>query len=1002
MSRWSRPALFVVGVGVVLAFFSLRAAPQSVFPAIALARVEIFADAPDLTAEEVRARVALPLEAALATVPAVRATRSYADPGKLELEFDFDPRSDPREDLRNVQAVLAEVRDRLPVTALTSLIEGPNLEPVVSYAITSASTPHAVLRGLVEGSLSPVFSGTPGLGRLTVFGGARVAYEVRLDPHALTAAGVTARDVAAALADANRPQVAGTLEQPRERATVVWGHTLTSASDLATVRVAASSGRRVAPLSSLGRVTSGEITTGEGASFDGTAAVILNAYPIASGDAVALKRSLESRFERLRARLPADVRVVASWDQTRLIVASQQALLIEMLAGAAIALLVIFWFLRDRALTLVAALVLPIALALTLLVLVRLGFTLDLMTLGGLAIAIGLIIDEAIVVVEAIASALEGRPANERRAAISEAVRRVAKPLIASTAANIVVFLPLAFLSGIPGFFFRALSVTLAVALVVSITLSLTVAPMLAGGFQAGAHDAGRLRWIEAMYRACLGWGLRHTAFVYAGAAAAAAIAFIVLVRVPSDFLPEVNEGQLEIKYSLPPGTPSAQIATILADVEQTIMRDRAVLHEARLSGIDTNGLVATPPDAGTIRVTLVNRDEPFDNVADRLRTAVERVDPYLAVEVHQLLEDQINDLSGTPEPIQVIVRGPSETKLATIAAHVADDIDGIHGIVDPFDGVIWQPRILHASALPGSTTPSRLLGDDLQARLDGILATEIATNRGNVPVIVRLGGGEPLTRHFSLGPPELLPTVQEEDGSRVIRVTAGLEGADLSTTVARIEHNLTYLRAHLPPDTTVEIGGAIAAQRAAFREFGTIFAIAVVLVFTVLLATFNSFRQPLIVLAAVPLVPLGVAVALLLTRTALNVASFMGVLLLVGIVVRNGILLVERANVRVAEGATRAQAMERSAIERLRPILMTNVATLGALAPLALGIGAGSEMERPLAIAVIGGIVSATALTLVLIPVLYVGNSPWAQLRWKPWRAASRGSAGGTSSAVS
>ncbi|MFZ1125233.1 MAG: efflux RND transporter permease subunit [Candidatus Baltobacteraceae bacterium] len=974
MNRWTRLALFVVSCGSVLGALAFVSAPQSVFPAIALARVEVFADAGELPSEQVRSEVAAPLEAAFATLPFLSTTRTYADPGKLELELDFDPKSDPNEDLRNVQAALAGVRDRLPVSHLTTLIEGPNMEPVVSYAITSASTAQSELRRRVEGVVVPLFVGTPGLGRLTVFGGPRPAYHVTLDAAKSAALGISPRAVADAIASANRPRAAGSIETSRERLAVISGGALQRAADFAGVRVASARSGVTVPLSAVARVTYGDEPTGEQTSFDATRAVILNAYPIASGDAVALKRSVEQRLTGLRAALPADARIVASWDQTRLILASQEALRDEMLAGALIALLVIFWFLRDRALTLAAAIVLPAALALTVLILVRAGFTLDLMTLGGLAIAIGLIIDEVIVVVEAIASALEGRPPSERRAAIAEAMRRVAKPLIASTASNVVVFLPLAFLSGVPGFFFRALSVTLAVALVVSIVLSLALAPALALTLGARAHAKAPLRGFERGYLACLRWALRHTLVVSGCALLTVAAALWLLFRVPSDFLPSVDEGQFEIKYALPPGTSLAAAESIELALERAVLADRSVLHEARLSGVDTNGLVATPPDAGTIRVTLKPHADSFDRVAARLRWAIGGVDPNAAVEIHQLLEDQINDLSGATEPVQLAVRGPSGPRIAQIASHLADDIDGLPGVVDTFDGVIWQPRIVRAYPRSGETADE--FADDLQARVGGITATEIASDGARIPVVVRVADRLPLARRFTLAAPELATTVQEENGVRIVRVTADIENADLSTVMAGIRHNIRYALANLPPGYSIEIGGAAAAQGAAFREFAAIFGLAVVLIFGVLLATFNSFRLPLVVLAAVPLAPIGVALALAATNTSLNVASFMGILLLIGIVVRNGILLVERASARVLEGATPVEAMERSAIERLRPILMTTFATLAALGPLALGLGAGAEMERPLAIAVIGGIVSATLLTLVLIPVLYVGRT--------------------------
>jgi multidrug efflux pump subunit AcrB len=974
---WGRArfVFFAIACALVVAGVTIASAPQSVFPNIALARVEIFADAGDLTSEDVRTAVGLPLEAAVATLPGLRATRTYADPGKLELELDFDPASDPNDDLRAVRAALDGARARLPVTDLTALIEGPEAEPVVTYALTSKSVSQAELGRRVDAALVTTFTGTPGLGRLTAFGGPRVADEVALDPQRLAARGLSVRDVADAVAAANVPHVAGSLVRGEERLPVRSGATVSDPASLGAVGVSDPRRSGSVPLRTLATIRTVDEETGRQASFDATHAILLNAYPVPSGDAVALARDVAARLPVLRAALPADVQITVAWDQTRLILASQRALRFEMGAGALIALLAIALFLRDLALTLTAAIVLPVALALTVLVLVRAGLRLDLMTLGGLAIAIGLVVDETIVVVEAIARALDGHGGTTRRVAISAAVRRIAKPLVASTAANLVVFLPLAFLGGVPGFFFRALAITLAIALVVSIVLSLFVAPSLAAALGARTHAAPATRRLEGAYVALLRWTFRRPVAAYVVAAAAVALAAVLLARTPTDFLPSVDEGQFEIKYAMPPGMSLAAADALATTFERSIMLDPAVAHVARLSGVDTNGYVATPPDAGTMRVTVRGSDH-FDAIADRVRNEIRNLNPNVAVEVHQLLEDQVNDLSGAPETIQLTVSGPVQSEIATIAYKLADQIQDIRGVVDTFDGVTWEPRSLQATPLAGDAESPAAFADDLRARVGGILATTLNDPGGPIPVVVRVADPVPLGRRVRLGAPVLSTTVQEENGRRIIRVTAGLENADLSTTIAKIEHNISPTVRDLPPGYSIDIGGAVAEQRASFTDFATILAIALVLVFAVLLATFDSFRLPLVVLAAVPLTPVGVALALAWTRTPLNVASFMGMLLLVGIVVRNGILLVEGANRRVREGASPIDAMERAATERLRPIAMTTFATLGALAPLALGFGAGSELERPLAIAVIGGIVTSTALTLAIVPLLYVATA--------------------------
>lgn len=969
--RAARFVFFALAAVSALGCYAFFTAPQSIFPAIVLARVEVFADAGDLEPEQIRSAVARPLETALATLPGVRAIRTYADTGKLEVEIDFDPHGDVREDLRAVQAAVAGVRERLPISRVTSLIEGANMEPVVTFAVRSASATQAVLRDRLERAIVPVFTGTPGLERIAVFGGARRAYRIDPDAAKLAAAGVTAREVAESVRAAAEPHAAGTIVRGRERFDVVSGAQPRDAASLAAVRVWDAAGRRSFALAELGAVRYGEEPTGEQASFDGTRAVLLNAYPVAGGDAVELRRALEARLPQLRRELPPDATLETAWDQTRLIVAAQAALRDEMLAGAAIALGVILLFLRDRTMVAIAALVVPATLAVTTLVLVRAGLSLNVMTLGGLAIAIGLAVDEVIVVVEAVARELAAHPERGRRAGIAAAVRRIARPLLAATAANVVVFLPLGLLSGVPGFFFRALSITLAVALIVSIALSLFVAPLLADRLRARTRTPPALG-LEGAYVRVLEASLRHAPLVYAGAAAVLVLTVVLLLRLPTDFLPTVDEGQFEIKYALSPGMSLDAADAVMLQVERAIAADRDVAHEARLSGVDTNGYLATPPDAGTIRVLVRPGAASFDAIAARLRKAAQAVEPDLYVEIHQLLEDQVNDLSGAPEPVQLTVRGPGQATLERVADRLAEAIDDLPGIVDTFDGIVYQARSIDASPLANDAPNARDFASALRALVGGIAAGDVPAPGGPLPAIVRVTGGGPLARHARLSQPRLTSEIQEENGVRLVRVTAGVEDANLSTVVARIRHQTGYIVSHLPPGYSVELGGAIEAQRSAFREFALVLGTAVLLVFGVLVLTFDSFRLPLVVLAAVPLAPLGVAVALLLTRTPINVASFMGLLLLTGIVVRNGILLVDGAKRRRADGVPSRQALSAAAIERLRPILMTTVATLGALAPLALGFGAGSELERPLAVAVIGGLVSATAFTLVLIPVLY------------------------------
>jgi len=986
--RTRKTLLCLVAILAILGVWAYLEAPKSIFPQVSFSRIEIFAWAGDLPPEEMRAMVTRPLEVALETLP-VRQTRSFSNQGTVEIELDFDPDSDPQADLQKVQAVIAAVRPSLTAaTRIETVIQHPNMEPLVTYGLTSTSLTQAELRHLVEQRVVPVFTGTTGLGRVTVFGGPEVEYRVTLDPDALAKAEVTEGEVAEAIAEANAARAAGTIDLQDQSKVVFVGGALTDAASLGNVPIVDRSKNAPVPLGSLGRVELGEGPTLQQASFDATHAVLVSAYPVIGADSLSLQRDLEARVPGLLDGMPPDVRIAKYWDQTRLIETSQQSLRDAILLGALIALVVIYVFLRSLGMTLVAAAVIPVAMAITILIIEQAGMFLSLMSLGGLAVAVGLIIDEVIVVIESIARALAEFPDLPRGRAISRATGRIARALIASTAANVVVFLPLGLLTGIPGFFFRALAITLGVALVVSIVLSLVVAPMLTELFLKAAQPHRRgLFAVEPIYAKLLGWALRHRLTVYLAAVAILGATAALYPRLESDFLPQLEEGEFEIAYTLPPGTSLGAADRVLTQIEKIIIADPAVAHEGRLTGVDTDGYEPTPRNAGTIRVSLrESSKEKFDQVADRLRDAFDKSVPGADLEFHQLLEDQLNDLSGAPEPIQIEITGPDQARLISISHVLMHGLARIDGLVDTFDGVVVDNQTIRVAPKPDGKMSMDELSDALSARIAGVVAARIRDGDTTIPVRVGVGaasgdtlealgiatrsGTMSLGSMASIDPPTWSTEIFERNGARRLLLTSDVEDVTLSAVIPKIQAVVAKLR--LPEGYRVSIGGAYQEQQASFREFSRVLGIAVLLVFLVLLAAFNSFRIPFIILATIPLSPIGVLLALWLTGTPINVSSFMGLLLLVGIVVRNGILLIDAANRRRREGAPLTEALLGAGSERLRPILMTTFAAIGALLPLAVGFGSGSEMLVPLAIAVIGGLATATAFTLVLIPVLY------------------------------
>jgi multidrug efflux pump subunit AcrB len=945
-------------------------------------RIYVVADVGDLPPEQARVAVTLPLERAFLGLPSAQKVTATSAQGSSELVIAFDPRSSSVIDLQYVNAAISQTRSELPPDiSVQAAVVTPQTEPVLSYALTSPVLSQTLVGEYAIRNLVPALYGIDGLARILVVGGAQREYHVDLDPASLAAAGLSAKDVSDAIATANGVTGVGLAQGDSQRSAILVDAGLRDGAQLANIVVTnrTGSGLRVG---SLGSVHLGVAPLTAQMSFNATHAVALNFYALPGADNVRMARAVKARLSALADRMPG-ITAHRYWDATDLIVASQVSLRDAIFVGALLALGVIYFFLRNLRMMLVAALVIPAALAISISAISLFGETLNIMSVGGLAIAVGLIIDDAIVVVEGIA----------RTGDVAVTMRRLIPPMTASTLATVVVFIPLALLSGVSGAFFRALALTLSCALLVSLALALFVTPLLFRGL-LGRGTPHREHPVVARtlerYEPILRWALARRAVVYWSAGGVLAVTVALLALLPSDFLPRLDEGQFEIAYRMPVGTTLAASDAAATSLERAVLADPAVASEGRFTGIDTNGISPTPARAGIIRVRLkpLGKRAAFETIADRLRARLAEVVPAAQLDVHQILEDLIDDISGAPKPVELVISGNDQATLARSAKRVADGLTSVPGVTDVFSGIDIDDPTLHVlpnfAGLARSGTNAGGLASAIAAAAQGTIATDLPESSATVPVRVAVAGGAnalpemlmlsggavPLEQLAGTAIDRTATDVTEINGQRVALVSANTTGRSLSTTIAGVREAVS--RAGLPPGYAAEIQGAYRAQQESFREFAAVITIAIGLVFFVMLVAFGSFRQPLVILAAVPLAPIGIAIALTITHTSINVASFMGCLLLVGLVVKNGILFVDAANRRRAEGHEVDDALMLAGRERLRPILMTALAAIGGLLPLAFGIGAGAAMERPLAIAVVGGLSTATLFTLVLIPVLY------------------------------
>ena len=995
--RHGKAIVFVVFLFAALGVRSYFVAPASIFPNMTFSRIDVVAEAGESPPDQVRVAIARPLEQAFQTIPSVISVRSNATQGSAELIVEFDPKTDPQADLEYVNQAIARLRSSLPAgTDVVAVTVSPNSEPVLSFALTSTVLSPTLLNELVTKSIKPALAGIPGLGRIVSSGANQREYHVMLDPGALAARGLNAQNVADALSSANRVEAVGVTERFYQRSVVLVDAGLRDAKSLGRVSVPLRGGGAV-PISALGSVELGVAPATSAAGVDGKPAVSVSAYGLPGTDAVKMADAVKRRMHALAARLPQGVSVGLYWDQTRLIVDSQTTLRDAILIGAVLAIIVIFLFLRNLRITLIAAAIIPLAMSIAIFALQSAGQTLNLMSVGGLAVAVGLIIDDAIVVIENIARNVRERGGGVAATeTIRESVAQIASAMAASTATTVVVFLPLALLNGVSGFFFRALAFTLATSLIVSLGIAIFVTPTMAvallGSSPSHTEDRGFIARLLASYEPLLRSALAHRARVFWAAAAVLAVTVGMLVLLPSDFLPKMDEGQFEIQYKLPVGTTLAASDAAAREMERIVHQDPAVETVGRLTGVDSNGFSPMPQNRGLLHVRLTPETQraSFDTIAERMRGRLIAAVPSAQYSFRQILEDMVDDLSGAPAPVEITVASDDRAAMLKTADHITNALAGVPGLVDGFNGIVYDDPTVRVA--PDATQLAALgvaapdIASALSASRQGIVATSLPGSIDLVPVRVAVMGdvagpiadvpvfgatGTSAVGDLSrIRPGPLSSDIDEYNGQQIDRVTAGIENANLSSVVAGINRVLNNFA--IPPGVKVAVGGQYQAQKASFQEFAGVIAIAVMLVFTVMLAVFGSFRLPLVILTAIPLALFGVALGLFVTRTPFNVSSFMGLLLLVGIVVKNGILLIDVANKRRAAGDSVENALIAAGRTRLRPIVMTTLAAIGGLLPLAVGVGSGAAMERPLAIAVIGGLSTATAFTLVLIPVLY------------------------------
>ena len=1004
--RYRGPVFFFLIVFSLAGIYASKQVPISVFPETNFPRVVIGVDNGVMPIDQMQVTMTKPIEDAVNSVPGLVTVRSTTSRGSAEVSLFFDWSVDMYRTLQLVDAAISKARQTLPNTATitTNRLTFATF-PILGYSLTSDRLSQTQLWELATYDLKPPLNRVPGVSTVTVQGGKVPEFHIVPDMARMQTAGVTILDLVGAVQASNIIDSPGLYEANHQLILGLVGAQAHDADQLGRLVIKMTAAGAPVRVSDVAAVQNGVLPVYTAVTANGNVAVLLNITRQPSSNTVAVADAVAAQVQQLRRILPAGVHLEPYYDQSELVRESIRSVRDAILIGLVLACIILFFFLSDWTSSLVAGLVIPATVAITILIMWALGESFNLMTLGGLAAAIGLVIDDAIVVVENIVS---HRDRGETRAEAARlALREIAAPLVGSTITPVVVFLPLVSVTGVTGSFFRALAITMTVALLTSLLLAVTWTPALSLVFlrdrrpqtETNHDEHGRmmntiLRWHERG----LSWSLNRP-FMLLGICALLAVGSLFCYRgLGSDLLPEMDEGGFILDYIMPAGSSLTETNRVLEHIDRILHSMPEVESTSRRTGLQMGLAAVTEANTGDITVKLkTKRDRGIDDVIADARAQIRKTEPALDVEFTQVLQDMIGDLSNAPEPIQIKVFTSNPTLLAELGPRIGDAIGKIPGVVDVQNGIdntISGPatnfQINPAVASRMGFTPVEI-AEDATSILDGVTTTDPLIANGK-PYTIRVRLGDETRRSLdtiqntvfnsatgklatlgSLATVTQLPPqneVRRENLQRLVTVTARLEGSDLGTAIRKVQNVISAMR--LPPSVRIEYGGTYQEQQQSFHELLRVLVLSLVLVFGVLMAEFRNFSAPIAVLTSSVLSIAGVIFALLITGTTFNVASFMGLIMVIGIVAKNGILLLDADERYRNEGASAYEAMRQAARRRLRPILMTASAAICGMLPLAFALGSGSQMLQPLAIAVIGGLMISMVLSLIVTPVVY------------------------------
>jgi CzcA family heavy metal efflux pump len=1001
-------AMVLVVLSFALAgFIFIFKLPISIFPQTDFPRIVILADNGITPPDIQMLTVTRPIEEAIRLVPGITDMRSTTARGSTEISVFFRWDVDILNALHLVQGRISQITPMLPpstrfyINRLTF-----SVFPMVGFSITSPTRTPSDLWELAYYNLAPRLYRLPGVAEARIVGGRPPEYHVLVDPEKLNAYNMPLTKVVDALRNSNIISPSGMLQENYHLYLTTVTGLFREKAQIENSVVDVVKGTPIT-VSNLAQVIPSEKPIYNIVTANGRPAVLVNVLQQPDGNAVAIADAVNRELKDIRTTLPPDINLSIFYDQSILVRESIQGVVESILIGLGLSVLVLATFLKNWRTTMIAAVVIPIATLIAIVFMKLFDMSFNLMTLGGLAACIGVVIDDAIVMVENIMVHLSmGQTPNE---ASKSAITELTPALIGSTLTPIVVFVPLVFLGGITAVFFRALAMTMVTALAASLFLAIFFTPVLSKLLmrrrsaevetdveRAEQSGEGRvMRWLTARYEKALGWVLHHPRTVVLATVAIMALSVGIYYQLGSGFLPDMDEGAFVLDYRMPPGTALEESNRVLNHIEKFLRETPEVESYSRRTGARL-ALAIAEPNTGDFLIKLKkDRSRGLEDVTSELRRKITTSEPAIEVEFPHILEDLVGDLAWSPQPIEIKIYNDDDKVYKQVAHQIEEWLPKVKGVVDIVNRtIVIGPAVnfrvdpdkamragfgvkdvadIQAAMMDGELASNMIRGD----RLIGVRVRYPAAYRNSTEKLENLlltspnGNTVPMSSISHIEMDEGQTELRRENLRNLSAVTARLEGRDLGSAMEEIKDRL-FKEIKLPPRTEIEFGGLYQMQRESFLGLTEVLLGSILLIFIILVFEFRSFSHPIAILVATILCGSGALLALYVTNTTLNVSSFMGAIMVVGVVHKNGILMLDAEKHFSGVGYELRDAIFHAGRRRLRPILMTALATIFGMLPLAWGVGSGAQMLQPLAIAVIGGVTVSMILSLLVTPVLF------------------------------